>query len=285
MRPAAKLLKELERISHLNRKEWNVPLIRELWQTHTQYLTRRDISPEHELAWLNAAGYFLRPGYGHALDPYFIRTLWAIYELDLAHANNKANREQYFLLWRRVAGGLAPEQQELLYAEWIDKVLQDSKQSYEPARMLGAFEHLSAEKRTQLAQHFTQSILNRKSTFCDHSIWALGRVLNRVPLYGGEQAILPASEVTKAFDPLEALDWSADNLRNLRQLFVQAARIVNNRDHDVSDDLRERILAKAIASGAKESQLEPLRQFTPIDAKDIQQLFGESLPVGLSVQT
>lgn len=283
--PAAKLLKELERISHLNRKEWNVPLIRELWQTHTQYLTRRDLSPEHELAWLNAAGYFLRPGYGHALDPYFIRTLWAIYELDLAHANNKANREQYFLLWRRVAGGLEPEQQETLYAEWIDKVLQDSKQSYEPARMLGAFEHLSAEKRTALAQHFTQSILNRSASFCDHSIWALGRVLNRVPLYGGEHAILPASEVAKAFDALEALDWTQDNLRNLRQLFVQAARIVNNRDHDVPEDLRERILAKVIESGAKESQIGPLRQFTPIDAKDIQQLFGESLPVGLSLQS
>jgi molecular chaperone DnaK (HSP70) len=279
--PAAKLLKELERISHLNRREWNVPLIRELWQTHTQYLTRRDISPEHELAWLNAAGYFLRPGYGHVLDPYFIRTLWTIYELDLAHANNKANREQYFLLWRRVAGGLDAEQQETLYADWIDKVLQDSKQSYEPARMLGAFEHLSVEKRIQLAQHFTQSILNRSTTYCDHSIWALGRVLNRVPLYGGEQAILPAHQVAKSFEPLEALDWSADNLRNLRQLFVQAARIVNNRDHDVPEDLRERILAKVIQSGARESQVEPLRKFTPIDAKDIQLLFGESLPVGL----
>jgi molecular chaperone DnaK (HSP70) len=282
---AAKLLKELEGISHLNRREWNVPLIRELWQTHAQYLTRRDLSAEHELAWLNAAGFFLRPGYGHALDVFFVRTLWAVQELDLAFKTNKANREQYFLLWRRVAGGLDAEQQESLYEAWIEKVLQDTKQSYEPARMLGAFEHLSAEKRTQLAHHFTQSIVTRSETFCDHAIWALGRVLNRVPLYGGEHAILPASEVDRAFESLEGLDWTQDNLRNLRQLFVQAARIVNNRDHDVSDELRERILAKALESGAKESQLAPLRSFTPIDAKDIQQLFGESLPVGLSVQS
>ncbi|WPJ94637.1 Hsp70 family protein [Coraliomargarita algicola] len=283
--PASKLLKELERISHLNRREWNVPFIRELWQTHASFLTRRDRSPEHELAWLNAAGFFLRPGYGHALDPYFIRTLWTIYELDLAHANNKANREQYFLLWRRVAGGLDAAQQEALYDAWLDKTLQDSKQSYEPARMLGAFEHLSAEKRTQLAHHFTASIVRRSETFCDHSIWALGRVLNRVPLYGGEHAILPASEVWLAFEQLEALDWSRDNLRNLPQLFVQAARIVNNRDHDVAEDLRERIIAKATSSGASTQQTEPLRTFTPIDAKDIQQLFGESLPVGLQVES
>ncbi|MGZ0707433.1 Hsp70 family protein [Coraliomargarita sp. W4R53] len=281
--PASKLLKEMERISHLNRREWNVPLIRELWQTHATYLTRRDLSPEHELAWLNAAGFFLRPGYGHALDQYFIQTLWAVYELDLAHANNKANREQYFLLWRRVAGGLDPAQQEALYEAWIDKVRQDTKQSYEPARMLGAFEHLSADKRTQLAHHFTESILRRSDSFCDHSIWALGRLLNRVPLYGGELAILPASEVLQAFESLEALDWSRDNLRNLRQLFVQAARIVNNRDHDVSAELRERIIGKAKLSGASEEQVQALRNFTPIDAKDIQQLFGESLPVGLRV--
>ncbi|MDQ8207838.1 Hsp70 family protein [Coraliomargarita sp. SDUM461003] len=281
--PASKLLKALERISHLNRREWNVPFIRELWQTHASYLTRRDLSPEHELAWLNAAGFFLRPGYGHALDPYFIRSLWAVYELDLAHANNKANREQYFLLWRRVAGGLDAAQQGALYEAWIDKTLQDSKQSYEPARMLGAFEHITAEQRTQLAHHFTASIVRRETSFCDHAIWALGRVLNRVPLYGGEQAILPANEVQAAFDQLEALDWSRDNLRNLRQVFVQAARIVNNRDHDVPEDLRGRILAKVRSSGASEQQVEPLRQFTPIDAKDIQQLFGESLPVGLRV--
>lgn len=283
--PPAKLLKELERISHLNRREWNVPFIRELWQTHSQYLTRRDLSTEHELAWLNAAGFFLRPGYGHGLDEYFIRTLWAVHELDLAYATNKANREQYFLLWRRVAGGLDQAQQEALYAEWIDKTLQDTKQSYEPARMLGAFEHLSAEKRIQLARHFTESIVRRAESFCDHSIWALGRVLNRVPLYGGEDAILPASEVLRAFDCLETLDWSRDNLRNLRQLFVQAARIVNHRDHDVAEELRERIIAKAKLSGASEQQTEPLRTFTPIDAKDIQQLFGESLPVGLSVSS
>ena len=33
-----------------------------------------------------------------------------------------------------------------------------------------------------------------------HAVWALGRVLNRVPLYGGELAILAADEVARAFD-------------------------------------------------------------------------------------
>jgi hypothetical protein len=279
------LLKDLERVSDQERREWNLPLIRELWQTHNQYLTRRDLSPEHELAWLNAAGFFLRPGYGHALDPYFMRTLWTVHELDLAFATNKANREQYFLLWRRVAGGLDQAQQELLYETWIDKTLQDTKQSYEPARMLGAFEYLAADKRIRLAHHFTESIQQRGESFCDHSIWALGRLLNRVPLYGGEGAILPASEVTRAFDSLEALDWTRDNLRNVRQLFVQAARIVNHRDHDVPAELRTRIIDKAMSSGAVQSQIEALQTFTPINTKDIQQLFGESLPIGLSVQS
>ncbi len=282
---AAKMLKTLEGICHQTRREWNLPLIRELWQPLSQCITCRDLSPEHELAWLNAAGFFMRPGYGHPLDEYYLRTLWLIQELGLAFATNKANREQYFLLWRRVAGGLNQAQQESLYEEWIEKTLQDTKQSYEPARMLGAFEHLSADKRLKLAHHFTQSIQTRKEAFCDHAIWALGRLLNRVPLYGGEHAILDAAEVERAFDALEPLDWTRDNLRNLPQLFVQAARIVNNRDHDVAPALLERILEKALQSGAAEARLQPLREFTVIDAKDIQQLFGESLPTGLSVQS
>jgi len=280
---AAGMLKALETICHQGRREWNVPLLRELWQPLSQCITRRDISQEHELAWLNAAGYLLRPGYGHALDEYYLRTLWLIQELDLAFVTSKANREQYFLLWRRVAGGLSQVQQESLYDEWIEKVLQDTKQSYEPARMLGAFEHLESEKRVVLAHHFTESIETRAESFCDHSIWALGRLLSRVPLYGGEHALLDAAEVEKAFETLEPLDWTRDNLRNLPQLFVQAARIVNNRDHDVSQEVRDRIIAKAVQSGANEKRLLPLREYTPMDAKDIQQLFGESLPTGLSV--
>jgi molecular chaperone DnaK (HSP70) len=280
---AAGMLKQLEALCHQSRREWNLPLIRELWKPLSESITRRDLSPEHELTWLNAAGFCLRPGYGHPLDEYYLRTLWLIQELDLAFVKNKASREQYFLLWRRVAGGLTQAQQESLYEQWIEKTLQDTKQSYESARMLGAFEHLSSDKRLRLAHHFTESIQARQESFCDHAIWALGRLLNRVPLYGGEHAILDASEVERAFNALEPLDWTRDNLRNVPQLFVQAARIVNNRDHDVPAELRARIIAKAKESGASESRLQPLQTFTMIDAKDIQQLFGESLPSGLSV--
>ncbi|MGJ8637859.1 MAG: Hsp70 family protein [Opitutaceae bacterium] len=280
---AARLIKALEKLTHLGRKEWSLPLLRTFWQSHQAFLTRRDHSPEHEVAWLNAAGYFLRPGYGHALDEFYVRTLWVVNELDLAFPKSKANREQYFLLWRRVAGGLTASQQGDLYDAWLEKVLEDTKQSYEPARMLGAFEHLEVEQRKALSRHFVDSIVARSDKFCDHSIWALGRLLNRAPLYGGELAILPVDEVAHAFETLELLDWSRDNLRNLSQTFVQSARIVNHRDHDVSPDLRARIVEKAKAAGFKEPKLKPLEQFTPLDAMDIQQLFGESLPVGLSV--
>lgn len=281
--PATSMLKQLESLSHAKRRDWNLALNRELWQPLSEAIMRRSLSPEHELAWLNAAGFCLRPGYGHPLDPYYLRTLWLIQELDLAHPNNKASREQYFLLWRRVAGGLTAEQQDTLYAQWIEKTLQDTKQSYEPARMLGAFEYLEPAKRLKLAQHFTASILARKDGYCDHAIWALGRLLNRIPLYGGEHAILDAEEVERAFAALEPLDWSQKNLRNLPQLFLQAARIVNNRDYDVSAALREQIITKASAAGYDPQRLIPLKEFTVIDSKDIQQLFGESLPTGLLV--
>ncbi|MCH6255781.1 hsp70 family protein [Puniceicoccaceae bacterium K14] len=282
-RQATGLLKQLEEITRLPRKEWSTQIIRSFWEEHSSALTSRDLSAEHELAWLNIAGFLLRPGYGHPLDVYNIKTLWFIEELDLAFPKQKAIREQYFLLWRRVAGGLDKNQQETLYNKWIEKTLQDTKQSYEPARMLGAFERIDTEKRIKLAKHFTNCIQNRKDTFADHAIWALGRLLSRVPLYGGEQAILPCSVVEESFNALREFDWNQTNLRNLPQMFVQSARVINHRDYDLASDLREKISEKIQASNAKPGTIDPLKEYVPIATKDIQQLFGESLPTGLSI--
>ncbi|GHC12862.1 hsp70 family protein [Cerasicoccus arenae] len=276
----ARLIKQLEDVLRLKRKDWNTALLRELWEPLGESITRRDRSTEHELAWLMAAGFCLRPGYGHPLDRYRMQRLWFLHELGLAHDRDKAIREQLFILWRRTAGGLDRDQQAALYHTWRERIYDDAKQAYEPLRMAGALEWLPSEDRMELANHCLKLILERADKYCDHAIWALGRLLTRTPLYAGEGAILPVSAVTQAFDQLARLSWR-DSLAGLKTTFTQAARRLDNRDHDLDEALRGRIVAKLTESGAKEDQLRRVTTFVPIEEKDRQQLFGESLPVGL----
>ncbi|WP_309387766.1 hsp70 family protein [Cerasicoccus frondis] len=276
----ARLLKDLEEALRLKRKEWNTALLRQLWEPLGEALTKRDLSLEHELSWLMAAGFALRPGYGHAFDQYRMQRLWFVHELGLAHDRDKAIREQLFILWRRTAGGLDREQQLSLYRDWQEKIYEDTKQSYEPLRMAGALELLPMEERTKLAQHCQVLISQRADKYCDHAIWALGRLLSRTPLYGGEGAILPDELVDEIFGQLEPLAWIG-SLAGLTTTFAQAARRLDNRDHDLPSALRERILSKLRSSGASAEQIERIETFVPLEEKDRQQLFGESLPVGL----
>lgn len=274
------LLKQLEEALRLKRKEWNTALLRELWKPLGEAITRRDASLEHELAWLMAAGFCLRPGYGHAFDNFRIQRLWFLHELGLAHDRDKAIREQLFILWRRTAGGLDRDQQIALMKRWRDKVYEDSKQGYEPLRMAGAMELLPSDERTQLTRHCLELVEQRAGKFCDHAIWALGRLLNRTPLYGGEGAILSTELVEEAFTRLAGLEWR-DSMAGLSTTFAQAARRLDHRDHDLGADLRGRILVKLRDSGGDQALMRPVEQFMPLEEKDRQQLFGESLPVGL----
>jgi len=276
----ARLLKELEEALRIKRKEWNTALLRQLWEPLAEAITKRDASLEHELAWLMAAGFCLRPGYGAAFDQYRMQRLWFVHELGLAHTRDKAIREQLFILWRRTAGGLDREQQTTLFTAWREKIFEDSKQGYEPLRMAGAMERLSSDARTELARHCAQLIEARAGKYCDHAIWALGRLLNRAPLYGGEGAVLPSALVGEIFDRLSDLEWR-DSLAGLTTAFAQAGRRLDHRDHDLDDALRARILDKLRTSGAASEQLATVEQYAPLQEKDRQQLFGESLPVGL----
>jgi len=276
-----RMLKSLEATLGEKRKDWNTALLRELWTPLGEAITKRDRSPDHEQAWLAAAGFFLRPGYGDPFDQFRMQRLWFVHELGLAHEREKAVREQLFILWRRTAGGLDASQQRAVFDAWRDRIFEDAKAAYEPLRMAGALELLPANERQGLARHCVKLIQQRAGKYCDHASWALGRLLSRTPLYGGEGAILPSSMVAECFASLKDLDWAAPSLAGLTPAFAQAARRLDHRDHDLDETLRAAIVAKLEASGAGAAQLAPLTTFTPLREKDRQQLFGESLPGGL----
>ena len=93
------------------RESWPTPLLRHLFDALLQRAKGRRRSAEHERAWLNLAGYCLRPGFGHALDEWRIEQLWAMFDTGLQYHKDSQACSEWWTLWRRVSGGLDASQQ------------------------------------------------------------------------------------------------------------------------------------------------------------------------------
>ena len=101
--------------------DWNAILVRGLWTSLEPCQASRAISGDHEEAWLILAGFFLRPGFGVAMDESRIDALWRICSAGLSFPGKRTELQEY-ILWRRVAGGLSREWQETALGAEIDKI-------------------------------------------------------------------------------------------------------------------------------------------------------------------
>ncbi|OXH83962.1 hypothetical protein CA830_33100, partial [Burkholderia multivorans] len=72
---------------------------------------RRRRSADHERAWLNLAGYCVRPGFGHPLDAWRIEQLWPLFDDGIQYVNDAQVWSEWWTLWRRAAGGLDDDAQ------------------------------------------------------------------------------------------------------------------------------------------------------------------------------
>ncbi len=275
-----KLVRRLETVVGQKREAWDLALLRSLWPPLQKGMTRKNRSPDHEATWLNLAGYVLRPGYGSELDSFRIEELWRLRELCMAFPKEKRAVNQWWILWRRVAGGLDRPRQEAIVRTVLPAFRNKSVNTAEVFRLAGSLERVAQETKEELVDRNMQFILEKRMPPAD-PIWAIGRLLSRVPLYAGPDAVLPPAAVERAFGQLKDLDWTAGSLSGLNEAFARAGRIVGVRENDIPETLREAILGKMANSGAAETQLRVVREYVPVEHTDQANLFGESLPAGL----
>ena len=69
-------------------------------------------SPQHEARWLSLLGFALRPGYGMAVDDWRVAQTRRL--LGSLVFNTPTSRAEWWILWRRIAGGLPAGQQRAL---------------------------------------------------------------------------------------------------------------------------------------------------------------------------
>jgi hypothetical protein len=99
----------------MKREEWTISLMRAMWPACERGLTRRSRSLEHEVSWLNLAGFILRPGFGAPMDGIRVDEAWRVHETGLAFPKETAARAAACIFWRRIAAGLSASRQEILF--------------------------------------------------------------------------------------------------------------------------------------------------------------------------
>ena len=282
---ANNLLKSLEKILQLPKAEWNLRLIRDLWPALNESFSRRNESVEHEETWLIIAGFLLRPGFGAEGDNSRINQLWRLQSEPLVYPG-KRTQVQLYILWRRVAGGLNQERQEVILMPELPKLRSQKNLPPELVRLTGSLERIESGTKTELIELFlgTARKLAMSKQHCAPYLVTLGLLLNRAPFDAGPDYVVPPQYVERAFEAFSDLDWSVPETAELQTLFVRAGRIMDDPKIDLPKTLREKIVSKLEKSGVPRVKLGKLRTFVPIAQSERANLFGESLPPGLTLR-
>jgi hypothetical protein len=296
----ARLIKRLEELLDAPREQWPVPALRALWDPLREHAEQRLRSPRHESRWLNLAGYCLRPGVGFPLDEHRIKALWPVFHQGVKHTKDVQCWTEWWVLWRRVAAGLARPHHDEVYRRLSPFLLPDkgggaAKKAGRPrpeahelaemARCAASLERLVPSQKEALGQTLIKELARaggKASSTSGHALWCLGRLGARVLLYGPANAAIARPVAERWIEVLLGRTpgtgrESADTVFALAQL----ARVAGDRSRDIEETLRKAVLEKLEELGADESTLRFVREYHEMETEQQSQALGDALPVGL----
>ena len=297
---ASKEVKQLNRTLEKNigpREGWRLPLLRELWSTLYAGASRRRRSADHERVFFQLAGYSLRPGFGYPLDEWRCEQTFLLFNHSVKFHAEQPVWSEFWVMWRRLAGGLADVQQQELW-NYLKPHLarripseppKDSAKlkGFQPqgldemVRVAASLEHLDPAEKVVLGNWITQR-LKSPETAAGPWAWALGRLGARLPLYGSSH---------KTVDPEQAGRWLSLLLdAGLRRIdgtafaATQLARLTGDRTRDLDGEIRARAVVALKSAGASETWLRMLSEVAALETADETRALGDTLPIGLRLR-
>jgi hypothetical protein len=281
----------MEKNLGLARTEWDTPLLRGLFTELMEGSKFRRRSANHERIWLNLVGYCLRPGFGFTLDDWRVEQVWKIYPQNLQFVNEVQNWTEWWTLWRRIAGGLSTEAQEIIFKD-LSKYLnpasarqasiakQLKQRSYEDmVRLAAVLERLPVKKKVQLGEWLLKRL--QKSSEPNQTWWAVGRIGARIPFHGSSHNVIPVETVSLWLKQILSADWKKIPQAGFAATLI--GRMCGDRTRDLDQQLRKQILTKLKQSKTPASWSQMVEQFKELDASEEKQIFGEALPPGLKL--
>ena len=273
------------------REQWDVQLLRALFDVLIEHKDKRRRSAAHERLWFNLTGYCLRPGCGDAADIWRIEKVWPLYEEFLTFDKETQSWIDFWTFWRRAAGGLDAQQQLHVFeglAPYADpqyinsrKVIGEAKLiSYDDVlRLLASLERVPQPQKITLVNHLITRLTLKNPSLI--SYWTIGRIATRVPFYSSNHHVIPANIAEPWLRDLLKLNWKAD--AQIAFCAVMMARMSGDRHRDIDSELRATIEAKLHQIKAPSAWLGMLSSADKLSSSDNEKIFGEALPAGLAL--
>nr|WP_137171640.1 Hsp70 family protein [Massilia sp. HP4] len=291
-------------LEHLlgSRERWTTPLLRRLFDALLARAKGRRRSVEHERAWLNLAGYSLRPGFGHPLDEWRMEQLWAMFEGGVQHHKDSQVRAEWWTLWRRVAGGLSTESQLRVLDDFAFNLQADESErgrrpvtlvdgSEEDMLRVGAsLERIPSAYKAEIGEWLLGQIDGipsagkldaRAMARYGRYLWALGRVGARQSFQSSAHEVAPPEVAEHWLGKLLQLDWRKVEPAGFAAAHI--ARMTGDRSRDVQEAVRDDVLRRLAASGAPPMWASMVREVVELDQAVETRLLGDALPPGLKL--
>ncbi|MBN1590201.1 MAG: Hsp70 family protein [Pirellulales bacterium] len=293
----ARLVKHLAEAVGASRHEWPASLLRRMGQLLLEEEAGRRRSPLHEARWLNLLGFALRPGYGLAADDWRVGETWRRLQGNLVHSTVMC-RAEWWILWRRIAGGLTAGQQRSLADPVLGPLRAMHRQmttgkgsggqftagSHETAevwRLLGSLELLDTSTKIELGGMLLDLLPKPRMAPVRPSMgWAVGRIGARRPVYGPLNTVVPSEVAVKWLR--RVMDAPGDE--PLASFAVmELARRTDDRYRDLPDKARAEVVRWLQAVGAPDHYGQLVEQADRLDTEEQGLVFGEALPKGLQI--
>ncbi len=292
--PAA-LMKQLMGALEGSRENWPPSLLRTLWAALLEHADGRKRSAEHEARWLNVFGFSLRPGYGLAMDDWRVNESWKQLQ-GKPRFDDVICRQEWWVMWRRIAGGLTAGQQQQLISPLLGQLRQRHKQVMtgkggagdlptqsaelsEIMRLIGSLELLPIAIKEELGELLLDLLPKTSMASVRPTLaWAIGRIGSRSPVYGPLNRVIPVERTERWLERFLKFDF-ADSMGLLAVL--QLTRKTDDRYRDLSDGPRRLALNWLQSKNAPTHYLDLIRNGGQLSVEEQGLIFGESLPKGL----
>ena len=285
-REAKDVLRNLERALGA-RKEWDLELCRKVGDLVLGGIKNRARSEDHERAFWMLAGFCLRPGFGHARDGERVQSLWSVFDAGLTHRDAERSWQQFWIAWRRVAGGSQDVWQERL-RDVIDPALAPAELKLKKSKsyrfearddlldLASHLERVPASRRVALGGW----LLERTWSDRDPRLWThIARIGARVPLYASAHFVLPPHVVERWLEQLLRERWS-EVPSAAASAFVMC-RVTGDETRDIASRVRAEVVRALERVGAPEAWRRAVLEHVPVSLAEREAQLGDDLPLGL----
>jgi len=275
------------------RGDWPTGLCRRLWDFLSEGAEGRKRSPAHLTRWYHLVGFCLRPGFGDPLDRFRVEQLWKMLAAPpRGTAETAVARDagaDYWIMWRRLSGGLNAALQQSLFDRLRPTLLPaKSKAVVKPNlnelaemwRAAGSLERLDVKHKEALGAALLKPL--RRSPVPTYGFWALTRLGARALLYGPLNAVAHHQVVEGWLDAILSFEPGNDSER-LGWAFClsQLARRTGQRALDVDDSHRASVLAVLKSQRIPAHWVRMVEEVSELERDEQGQMLGDALPIGL----